>query len=126
MLAADLIYAAAHIFYIRELYTFCLIFLLLAMVVLPVLLAGWRVRLRTITAPANCRRIVSTGARLWCFGFLLLCGFHQVIHDVFLSPGISAFLDDIEVLILLFVAVILSLWAAGRLVALLFPKNKSL
>lgn len=123
MLAADLIFTAAHIFYLRELYTFSMIFLLLAMVFFPVLLAGWRIRLRITTAPANCRRIVSAGTRLWCFGLMLLCGFHQVIHDLFISPGILAFLDDFGLLILTFLAITLGLWAAGRLSALLFPKN---
>jgi len=123
MLAADLVFAAAHIFYMRELYTFCMIFLLLAMIFLPVLLAGWRAYLRTTVSRVNCRQIVSAGTRLWFFGLMLLCGFHQVIHDVFISPGIFAFLDDIDFLILTFLAVTLGLWAAGRLSALLFPKN---
>lgn len=123
MLAADLIFTAAYIFYLRELYTFSMIFLLLAMVFLPVLLAGWRVHLRVSPSPANCRRIVSAGTRLWCFGLMLLCGFHQVIHDLFISPGILAFLDDFGLLILIFLAITLGLWAAGRLFALLFPQN---
>lgn len=125
MLAADLIFIAAHIFYMRELYTFSMVFLLLAMVFLPVLLAGWRIRLHTTPSSANCRRIVSAGTRLWCFGVMLLCGFHEVIHDLFISPGILAFLggNDIYLLILTFFAVTLGLWAAGRLVALLFPKH---
>lgn len=125
-LAADVIYTAAHIFYIRELYTFSLIVLLLALILLPVLLTGWRLHLRTAATSINCRRTVSAGARLWCFGLMLLCGFHQVIEDLFISPGFSAFYDDIGSILFVFAAVILGLWAAGRLCALLFPKNTEL
>jgi len=81
--------------------------------------------LRTSPSSANCRRIVSVGTRFWCFGVMLLCGFHEVIHDLFISPGILVFLDgdDIYLLILTFFAVTLGLWTAGRLAALLFPKH---
>lgn len=91
---------------------------------MPAMTLGEKLQtLRTSTAPASYRQIVSTGARLWCFGIMLLCGFHQVIHDGFISPGISAFLGEIEVLILTFLATAPGLWAVGRLCALLFPKS---
>ena len=124
MLAADVLFAAAHVFYIRELYAFSMVFLLLVMVCLPVLLAIWRVYLRTAAPPPFCRRTAAAGARLWCFGFLLLCGFHQVIHDLFVSPGLSAFLDEIWFLLLLPLALGFGLWAVGRLCALLFPRQR--
>ncbi|MBE6995501.1 MAG: helix-turn-helix transcriptional regulator [Ruminococcaceae bacterium] len=123
MLAADIIFTATNIFYIRALYTFSMIFLLLAMVFLLTLMTGWRVHLHTTASHANCRRIVSAGARLWCFGLMLLCGFHEVIHDLVVSPGLSAFSDDIPLVILTFLAVTFGLWATGRLAALLFPKS---
>ena len=123
LLAADVIFAAAHCLYIRDLLTFSTVLLLLAMILLPALLAAWRVRLRTTPAPANCRRTVAAGARLWVFGCMLLCGFHAVIGDLFISPGLSAFTDEIGLILLIFAAVFLGLWLAGRLCTLLFPKG---
>ena len=46
MLAADVIFAAAHIFYMRELYTFSMVFLLLTAA--PLAVRAWRQRLAVL------------------------------------------------------------------------------
>ncbi len=118
---ADLLYLTAHLFSVSALLSGALLLLISALLALPALLAAARLQDRL----AGQRRLVAAGARLWCFGVMLLCGFHEFLGDVLVDGVSFGSAGEIILVCAVFAAVILGLWLAGRLaVSLLTPDTK--
>lgn len=118
---ADLLYLTAHLFSVSALLSGALLLLISALLALPALLAAARLQGRL---SGQCR-LVAAGARLWCFGVMLLCGFHEFLGDVLVDGVSFGSAGEIILVCAVFAAVILGLWLAGRLaVSLLTPDTK--